>query len=64
VNRVQRRGPRRHAAYYSVGGVQYGLISLGFVLLVLWLAYNYVSEIREFIRTLPDVWLRGISERT
>jgi phage shock protein PspC (stress-responsive transcriptional regulator) len=54
---------RRRAAYYSLGGLNQGLIaawdgvmSLAFGILVVWLAYRYIPEVREIIRSLPDVW--------
>ena len=54
---------RRRAAYYSLGGPHHGLIaasdgvmSLAFAILAVWLAYRYIPEIREIIRSLPDVW--------
>ena len=31
-------------------------MSLAFWVLVAWLAYHYVPEVREIIRSLPDVW--------
>jgi phage shock protein PspC (stress-responsive transcriptional regulator) len=54
---------RRRAAYYSLGGLRYGFIeawdgalSLTFGILVVWMAYRYIPEVREVIGTLPDVW--------
>jgi phage shock protein PspC (stress-responsive transcriptional regulator) len=54
---------RRRAAYYSLGGQHHGLIaawdgvmSVAFGILVVWLAYRYIPEAREIIRSLPDVW--------
>jgi phage shock protein PspC (stress-responsive transcriptional regulator) len=54
---------RRGAAYYSLGG-QYGgfipawdgALSLTFGILAVWMAYHYIPEVREVIKTLPDVW--------
>jgi phage shock protein PspC (stress-responsive transcriptional regulator) len=54
---------RRRAAYYSLGG-QYGgfipawdgALSLTFGILAVWMAYHYIPEVREVIKTLPDVW--------
>jgi hypothetical protein len=31
-------------------------MSLGFGILIVWIAYQYLPEVREIIRTLPDVW--------
>jgi phage shock protein PspC (stress-responsive transcriptional regulator) len=54
---------RRRAAYYSFGGQPYGMfeawngaLSLTFGILVVWVAYRYVPEVREILRVLPDVW--------
>ena len=54
---------RRRAAYYSFGGAHHGavaawdgLMALAFGMLVVWLAYQYLPEVREIIRSLPDVW--------
>ena len=33
-----------------------GVMSLAFWVMVAWLAYHYVPEVRETIRSLPDVW--------
>ena len=53
---------RRRAAYYSLGR-RHGLIeawdgalSLTFGIVAVWVAYRYIPEVREVIRTLPDVW--------
>jgi phage shock protein PspC (stress-responsive transcriptional regulator) len=53
---------RRRAAYYSLGGLHHGaiaawdgLMSLGFGILIAWVAYEYIPQIREIVRTLPDV---------
>ena len=53
---------RRRAAYYSLGGHDLGLmaawdglLSLGFGLLVVWIAYHYIPQLREIIRALPDI---------
>ena len=57
------RFARRRAAYYSLGGTHHGLIAawdgmmaLGFGILALWIAYRFSPEVREIIRSLPDVW--------
>ncbi|HET6956449.1 MAG TPA: PspC domain-containing protein [Vicinamibacterales bacterium] len=54
---------RRRAAYYSLGGHYMGFIpawdgalSLTFGILAVWMAYHYIPEVREVIKTLPDVW--------
>jgi phage shock protein PspC (stress-responsive transcriptional regulator) len=54
---------RRRAAYYSLGGQRHGFVeawdgalSLTFGILVVWMAYRYIPEVREVIKTLPDVW--------
>ena len=58
----------RRGAYYALAGHHYGMVaafdgvmSLGFGILIVWLGYQYVPEVRELIRTLPDIWdnLRG-----
>jgi hypothetical protein len=54
---------RRRAVYYAVGGGYYygmmaawdGLLTLSFGLFVVWVAYHYIPEIREIIRSIPDV---------
>ena len=53
---------RRRAAYSVGGGYHYGmlaawdgLLSLTFGIFVVWVAYHYIPEIREIIRTVPDV---------
>jgi phage shock protein PspC (stress-responsive transcriptional regulator) len=53
----------RRAAYQALGGPHHamvaaldGLLSVGVGLLVVWFGYHYVPEVREFLRTLPDVW--------
>lgn len=53
----------RRAAYQALGGPHHsaiaaldGLVSVGFGILVVWFAYHNVPEVREFLRTLPDVW--------
>jgi hypothetical protein len=33
-----------------------GALSLTFGILVVWVAYRYVPEVREILRALPDVW--------
>ena len=53
----------RRGSYYALAGRHYGMVaafdglmSLGFGILIVWLAYQYMPEVREFIRTLPDIW--------
>jgi phage shock protein PspC (stress-responsive transcriptional regulator) len=53
---------RRRAAYYSLGGGYPGFIpawdgalSLTFGILAVWMAYHYIPEVREVIKTVPDV---------
>ena len=54
----------RRRAYYAPGAAHYyyaplavgSVISLGFWVLAAWLAYNYIPEVREILRALPDVW--------
>jgi phage shock protein PspC (stress-responsive transcriptional regulator) len=53
----------RRSTYYTLGGAYHGvlatfggLLSMGFVVAGIWLAYYYVPEVREMIRSLPDVW--------
>ncbi len=52
----------RRSAYYAIGGAHHGtiaaldgLLSLGFAIFGIWLAFHYVPEIREFLESLPDV---------
>ena len=61
----------RRGSYYALAGRHYGMVaafdglmSLGFGILVVWLAYRYVPEVREFMQTLPDVWESFRSSRT
>lgn len=53
---------RRRAACYSRGGLYDdaaaawgGVMSIGFAILIVWLAYLYLPEVRELLRTVPDV---------
>jgi phage shock protein PspC (stress-responsive transcriptional regulator) len=53
----------RRASYYALGGPHYpmvaafdGVMSVGFGILIVWLGYHYIPEVREFIRSLPDFW--------
>jgi phage shock protein PspC (stress-responsive transcriptional regulator) len=53
----------RRGSYYALAGQHYGTVaafdgvmSFGFGILIVWLGYQYLPEVREVIRTLPDVW--------
>jgi phage shock protein PspC (stress-responsive transcriptional regulator) len=53
----------RRASYDALGSPRFGMvaaldgmISVGFVVLVIWLGYQYVPGVREVIQSLPDVW--------
>jgi phage shock protein PspC (stress-responsive transcriptional regulator) len=55
----------RRRAYYAPGAAHYydgplaalgGMLSIAFWVLIAWLAYEYVPEVREIVRSLPDVW--------
>lgn len=53
----------RRAAYYAVGGSiygwdagGYGLISAALTLLLVWLAYQHVPEVRNVVDRLPAIW--------
>jgi|SRR5450759_1175061 hypothetical protein len=55
---------RRRAAYYSLGGgctttwSRRGTASCRWDsgILAEWIAYRYIPEVQEIIRSLPDVW--------
>jgi phage shock protein PspC (stress-responsive transcriptional regulator) len=58
----------RRSSYYAVGGAYHGsiaaldgLLSLVFVMIGIWLAFDYVPEVREFMQRLPDVF-RSLAE--
>jgi hypothetical protein len=57
----------RRASHFALGGryrdaaALEGIMSLGFSVLVVVFAYKYVPEVREVLRTLPDV-LRSLFE--
>jgi phage shock protein PspC (stress-responsive transcriptional regulator) len=58
----------RRSAYYAIGGANHGavaafdgLLSLGFAVLGVWLAFHYMPEVRDFLRQLPDVF-RSLAE--
>jgi len=52
----------RRSAYYALGGAYHGLVatfdglfSLAFMLFALWLAFQYMPEVRDFLQHVPDV---------
>jgi hypothetical protein len=53
---------RRRAAYSSRGGsvgmmaAWDGVLSLGVGLMIAWIAYHYIPQVREILRIIPDVW--------
>jgi hypothetical protein len=58
----------RRSSYYAVGGAYHGsiaaldgLLSLVFVMIGIWLAFDYVPEVRELLQGLPDVF-RSLAE--
>ena len=53
----------RRSMSYAFGGPYHGsiaaidgLLTLGFVLVGIWMAAHYVPELREFLRSFPDIW--------
>jgi phage shock protein PspC (stress-responsive transcriptional regulator) len=53
----------RRASYYAVGGYHHGavsawdgLMSAGFSVLIVWLAYRYMPETHHLIESLPAFW--------
>jgi phage shock protein PspC (stress-responsive transcriptional regulator) len=53
----------RRSAYYAIGGPYYGtvaafdaLLSVGFVIFGIWVAFHYLPEVREFLQQLPAVF--------
>jgi phage shock protein PspC (stress-responsive transcriptional regulator) len=53
----------RRASYYAVGGSTYGwdaggygLISGALTVLLVWVAYQHVPEVRNVIQRLPEIW--------
>lgn len=53
----------RHLSYYSLGGPNHaryqafdGLMSAVLGIAIIWTAYHYSPEIREWLRHLPDAW--------
>jgi phage shock protein PspC (stress-responsive transcriptional regulator) len=53
----------RRASYYAVGGSMYGwdaggygLISAALTVLLVWLAYQHVPEVRNVVQRLPEIW--------
>lgn len=58
----------RRSSYYAIGGTYHGaigafdgLFSLGLLILGIWLAFHYEPEMRELLRSLPDV-LRNLRD--
>ena len=56
------RHAARRAPHHALGGPHHaavaaldGLLSVGVGLCVVWFAYQYIPEVRELLRTLPDV---------
>jgi hypothetical protein len=52
----------RRTSYYALGGGHHaaiaawdGLMSLAFGLLVIWIGFHYVAEVRDFLQSLPEV---------
>jgi phage shock protein PspC (stress-responsive transcriptional regulator) len=52
----------RRTSYYALGGPHYGaiaawdgLMSLGFGVLIIWIGFHYMPEVRGFIQALPEV---------
>jgi phage shock protein PspC (stress-responsive transcriptional regulator) len=53
----------RRASFYAVGGSMYGwdaggygLVSAGLFALFVWLGYQHVPEVRQFVDRLPEIW--------
>ena len=53
----------RRASYYRLGGPDYaryeafdGMMSTLLGVAIVWLAYRYKPEVREWLRHLPDAW--------
>jgi phage shock protein PspC (stress-responsive transcriptional regulator) len=53
----------RRSSYYAIGGAHHGAVaaldgalSLGLTIFAIWLAVHYVPELRELLRSLPDVF--------
>ena len=53
----------RQASYHALGGSiyvwdggGYGLISAALAALLIWLAYQHVPEVREFVQRMPAIW--------
>jgi len=53
----------RRASYYAVGGYHYGMVAawdgllwVGFALLIGWIAYQTVPEVRDLVNALPGFW--------
>ena len=48
--------PRARGPHHAAVAALDGLLSVGVGLCVVWFAYQYIPEVRELLRTLPDVW--------
>jgi phage shock protein PspC (stress-responsive transcriptional regulator) len=46
----------RRASYYSIAAAWDGLISLGFGVLIVWVAYRSFPEVQEMVHSLPFLW--------
>ena len=53
----------RHASYYRLGGPDHaryqaldGIMSMILSIAIVWTAYHYSPELREWLRHLPDAW--------
>jgi phage shock protein PspC (stress-responsive transcriptional regulator) len=53
----------RRSSYYAIGGAYHGtvaafdgLLSLGFAMLGIWLAFHYLPEVRELLQRLPEIF--------
>ena len=53
----------RRASYQALGGPHHaavaaldGILSVAVAILVVWLGYYYVPEVRELLRSLPEAW--------
>jgi hypothetical protein len=53
----------RRASYHAVGGYHYGMVAawdgllwVGFALLLGWVAYQTVPEVRDLVNGLPGFW--------
>ena len=53
----------RRASYYAVGGYHYGIVAawdgllwVGFAIVMAWIAYQTVPEVRDLVNGLPGFW--------